>query len=225
MRLFAPPAASPADVDVHGVSLPARAFTGDFYYSRRQGDTLWIVLGDVAGKGLNAAVVMAMIQEELEHRITSCSRSECDPAITMARLDAFLRPLLPPNRFATGVIAQLHDSGRLRLVNAGHPPALIARADGSIQEVASTGPPAGLLNQARWTSATLQLGRGETLLLYSDGAIESVKAGEEFGVCGLKMAFASAAGSASARGVATSLIEALDCHEKNDDLTLFVARR
>ena len=223
--LFAPPRPSAASVDVHAVSLPARGFTGDFYFSRRQSDTLWIALGDVAGKGLNAAVVMAMIQEELEHRITSCSMAACDPALTMARLDAFLRPLLPSNRFATAVIAQLHDSGRLRIVNAGHPPLLVARRDGSIEEIASTGPPAGLLPQASWTSATVHLGPGETLLLYSDGVIESLDHGQELGVPGLKKAFRSASAEGSARGVASALLRELERHERGDDLTLFVARR
>ena len=62
-------------LDVHAVSLPATAFTGDFYFTYRYEDRLWFALGDVAGHGLSAAVVMAMIQEELEHRIISCSRT------------------------------------------------------------------------------------------------------------------------------------------------------
>ena len=60
--------------DVHAISIPARAFTGDFYFLHRANDRLWFALGDVAGKGLPAAVVMAMIQEELEQRIVSCAR-------------------------------------------------------------------------------------------------------------------------------------------------------
>ena len=223
--LFKPAPPSLASVDVHAVSLPARGFTGDFFFSRRQGDTLWIVLGDVAGKGLNAAIVMAMIQEELEHRITSCSRNECDPSATMTRLDAFLRSILPSNRFASAIIAQLHDSGRLRIVNAGHPPALIARRDGSIHEIGSTGPVAGLVPNARWTSATLQLGRGDTLLLYSDGVIEADDRGNELGVEGLRKALAISAPAPTSRAVANSLLRELDRHEKHDDLTMFVARR
>src|SRR2546430_11080071 len=87
--------------DVHAISLPARTFTGDFWFTHFAGDRLWFALGDVAGKGLPAAIVMAMIQEELEHRITSCARAGCDPATTMKRLHQFLKPLLPPNPFAT----------------------------------------------------------------------------------------------------------------------------
>ncbi len=91
--------ARPSPVDLHAVSIPAGSFTGDFYFSHRRGDRLWLSVGDVAGKGLSAAVVMAMIQEELEHRITSCAATLCDPSTTMQRLDAFLKPILPQNRF------------------------------------------------------------------------------------------------------------------------------
>src|SRR4030081_584857 len=108
--------------DVHAFSKAARTFTGDFYITHRDSDRLWFVLGDVAGKGLPAAVIMAMIQEELEHRITSCATAGCDPATTMHRLDAFLKPLLPSNRFATAVIGWLDDDGSLTIVNAGHCP-------------------------------------------------------------------------------------------------------
>lgn len=223
MPLFTPPRRSAADVDVHALSIPARGFTGDFYFWYRQNDTLWIALGDVAGKGINAAVVMAMIQEELEHRIVSCARTECDPAVTMERLHVFLRDLLPDNKFASVIIAQLHDSGRLRIVNAGHPPPLIARRNGSVQEIGSTGPVAGLLPQSSWRSVTLQLERGEPLLLYTDGVIEARDGVNELGVDGLKRTFAGLRGSA--RSMTSAIRGALHAHDRDDDFTLFVAKR
>src|ERR1051325_5148280 len=105
------PSALRAIADVRALSRPARTFTGDFYFTHRHGDRLWLAHGDVAGKGLRAAFLMAMIQEELEHRITACAETRCDPAVTMQRLHEFLRPLLPKNRFATGVIGSLRDDG------------------------------------------------------------------------------------------------------------------
>ena len=89
------PARPPAPHNIYAISVPARTFTGDFWFTHRTDDRLWFALGDVAGKGLPAALVMAMIQEELEHRITSCARAGCDPATTMQRLHTFLKPLLP----------------------------------------------------------------------------------------------------------------------------------
>ena len=68
----------PLPLDLHAISVPARQFTGDFHFSHRRRDAVWLAVGDVAGKGLNAAVVMAMIQEELERRIASCAETACD---------------------------------------------------------------------------------------------------------------------------------------------------
>src|SRR5256885_15526240 len=134
------PVAKPAAADVHAVSIPARMFTGDFWFTHRAGDRLWFAIGDVAGKGLPAALVMAMIQEELEHRIASCARAGCDPATTVQRLHAFLRPLLPRNRFATMVIGWLRDDGTLTLVNGGHCPPPVLRADRPIEAIDSPRP-------------------------------------------------------------------------------------
>ena len=213
-----------AGPDVHAVSIPARTFTGDFWFTRRTDDRLWFALGDVAGKGLPAALVMAMIQEELEQRIKSCARAGCDPTTTMQRLHDFLRPLLPRNRFATAAIGWLRDDGLLTLVNGGHCPPLVLRADGRVEAIDSTGPVVGVLDRARWASATLTLGEGDKLLLYSDGVVEATSPdGEEFGRDGIERALPPPAASASA--VATALVEAVRRHAHNareDDLTILV---
>jgi sigma-B regulation protein RsbU (phosphoserine phosphatase) len=210
--------------DVHAISMPARTFTGDFWFTHAAGDRLWFALGDVAGKGLPAAIVMAMIQEELEHRITSCARAGCDPATTMTRLDAFLKPLLPSNRFATAVIGWLDDDGSITLVNAGHCPPMIVRADGSIEEIDSTGPVIGIVPNARWCSTTLTLNAGELLVLYSDGVIEAASAnGDEFGVEGIARSLPR---SICSRAVASAIVDATTRHAAGraqyDDLSVMV---
>ena len=210
--------------DVHAVSIPARTFTGDFWFTRRTDDRLWFALGDVAGKGLPAALVMAMIQEELEQRINSCARAGCDPATTMQRLHAFLRPLLPSNRFATVAIGWLRDDGLLTLVNGGHCPPLVLRADGRIEAIGSTGPVVGVLERSRWESTTLTLDEGDKLLLYSDGVVEAMSPeGEEFGQHGIERALP--ARHASAGAVATAIVDAVRRHAeeaREDDLTVLV---
>lgn len=210
-----------APIDIHALSIPHKQFTGDFFYTRRAGDTLWLTVGDVAGKGLNAAVVMAIIQEELERRIASCAKTACDPSITMRRLHDLVLPLHSGNRFATIVIAQIKENGMLRVVNAGHPPPLIARANGRIEEIASTGPVAGILEQSQWTSTVRHLGPGETLLLYTDGVIEA----NDFGIEGVTNALRSATSQKTARGIATAVSHAVHGHGGvEDDLTLLVAK-
>lgn len=205
-------------IDIDAVSRPARTFTGDFYYTHRREDRVWLALGDVAGKGLPAAIVMAMIQEELEERIAACAETLCDPATTMSRLHDFLLPLMPQNRFATAVIATLRDDGRLTVANGGHCPPLLLRADGSIEELASTGPILGLLPNARWRTVTTTLDYGDALILYSDGVTEATHEGEELGVCGLRRIVRKAT---SARGI----LDALHAYAHGDDTTVVVVRR
>jgi len=221
------PQSSALSPDFHAISIPARTFTGDFWFTRRTADRLWFALGDVAGKGLPAALVMAMIQEELEQRIHSCARAGCDPATTMQRLHAFLRPLLPRNRFATAAIGWLRDDGLLTLVNGGHCPPLVLRADGTIEEIGSTGPIVGVLERSRWTSATLTLGDGDKLLLYSDGVVEAAAPdGDEFGRDGIERALPPPHAPASV--VAANLVDAVRRHAdgaRADDLTVLVIGR
>ncbi len=218
MPLFRPSDVRPI-AEVYALSRPARTFTGDFYFTHRHRDRLWLALGDVAGKGLPAAVVMAMIQEELEHRILSCAATQCDPAATMQRLHEFLRPLLPSNRFATSVIANLREDGTLTVANAGHCPPLLIRRDGTVEEIGSTGPILGMLPIARWSSTTLRLARGETLLLYSDGVIESR---HDLGVPGLR-ALVTRHARLDPAALASAIVRetGVTC----DDLTLVVVRR
>jgi phosphoserine phosphatase RsbU/P len=215
---------SPRAVDFHALSRPARTFTGDFYFTHRHGERFWFAVGDVAGKGLNAAVFMAMIQEELEQRITACASLECDPAATVHRLHEFLRGLMPSNKFATGVVGFLHDDGSLRIANAGHPPVLVARKNGTVEEIGSTGPVMGLLPGGKWISRRARLTSGDSVILYSDGLVEGQSAsGEEFGVGRI----AAAAKGADARAIAARITSAFDAHvahKREDDLTLVVAK-
>jgi sigma-B regulation protein RsbU (phosphoserine phosphatase) len=201
-------------------------FTGDFWFTHHTADRLWFALGDVAGKGLPAALVMAMIQEELEHRITSCARAGCDPATTMQRLHEFLKPLLPSNRFATVVIGWLANDGTMTIVNAGHCPPMLVRANGRIEEIDSTGPVVGIVNTSSWTSSMLTLDVGDQLILYSDGVIEAeAPDGAEFGVEGIVNSLPRRSG---ARGVATSIHAAVSRHAagaRYDDLSLLVIGR
>lgn len=204
-------------LDVHAISIPFGAFTGDFYSVHRAGDRLWFALGDVAGKGINAAVVMAMIQEELDR--TTCD----DPSTNMMRLHTFLRPLLPRNRFATAVIGFVRDDGALAIANGGHCPPLIRGVDGTIQQIASTGPILGVLSESQWRTFQTTLQDGESLVLYTDGVIETrSQDGDEFGVHRV----AASLHGESAEEVAQNVINAVNHHgTREDDLTLLVIRR
>ena len=165
--------------DVYGLAVPAGEFTGDFYFTAELGDGLRFALGDVAGKGLRAAVLMSMIQEELD-------RSVATSAPLGKTVDRIHRSFLAQSdgrRFVSMVMGDLVCCGGLELINAGHPPPLIRRNDGSIERIGSHGPVAGLLQRSRWGIARYQLDPGESILLYTDGLPEaSNKDGEEFGI-------------------------------------------
>jgi sigma-B regulation protein RsbU (phosphoserine phosphatase) len=218
---------TPFAIDVAAYSKPARTFTGDFYLTHRTHDRLWFTLGDVSGKGAHAAVVMAMIQEELEHRIAACASTQCSPAATMQRLHEFLRGILPSNRFATVTIGTLRDDGLLTIVNAGHCPPLIAAAS-RVEEIHSTGPVAGLLPSSRWTSVTRQLTPGDAVLLFSDGLLEAASvSGEELGSHRIRHAFARASSDESdASAIVSQMLAAARTHTStyDDDLTLLAIR-
>ena len=234
-RVAGGPAAQPADrqlplfahrlpatrhpLDVHAISIPARAFTGDVYFVHRADDRMWFALGDVAGKGINAAVVMAMIQEQLEE-IT-----QYDPSGAMLRLHTFLRPLLPLNRFATMVIGCLCNDGTLIIANAGHPGPLIVRSSGEIESIDSTGPVIGVLSTSQWGAFETTLSPGETLVLYSDGVLEAQSPdGEDFGVGRLSTLL----GGHTSQQIAGEILNAVNHHTsgvRSDDLTLVIIRR
>lgn len=157
--------------EVHALSIPAGSFTGDLYFFEERSDGVWFAVGDVAGKGLDSAIFMKMVHEELDFRV----RSE-DLTITclVSCIHDALSEELPSNRFVSLVAGHLALDGSLELVNAGHTPPIIIRENGSIEVIESTGPVAGIIPGARWGSLGLNLDVGDAMVLYSDGVTEAV---------------------------------------------------
>lgn len=202
---------------IHTFSRPARSFTGDFYLYDRREDGLWLGLGDVAGKGLDSAVVMTMTQEILDRELEGAVGSS-DLASLVERLHREVGPELPANRFVSLVLAHLDGTGTLSLVNAGHCPPLVRRRDGLIEEVGPTGPLVAPLPGLRWRAARKRLGPGDGLVLYSDGLIEAESpTGAEFGVSGMARSLRGAP-PATADTLVTSLLEGIASFRGTSDL-------
>ncbi|GAA4152985.1 SpoIIE family protein phosphatase [Actinomadura keratinilytica] len=142
---------------------------GDFYDVFPTPDGWGLVLGDVCGKGEDAAAVTATAR----HGVRLLSRRKAGPAEVLSEVNEVL---LDEDRFVTAVLATLvQGSERVTasLGSAGHPPAIVVRADGVIRTASGGGVPLGLFDDFDAGCDTVALGPGDTLYLYSDGVLEA----------------------------------------------------
>lgn len=158
---------------------PAREVSGDFYDFLRLADgRLGIVIGDVTGKGVPAALVMATTRSML--RIMA--QQTASPGAVLAQVNEALCPDLPPNMFVTCFYAILEPTtGQLCYANAGHAWPLLWHG-GQVREVQARGMPLGLMPGTRYEEHTTEIALGATVLFYSDGVEEAhSRQGEMFG--------------------------------------------
>lgn len=153
---------------------PAQQVGGDFFaYVPLADGAIAVVLADVCGKGVSAALMMASLSADVRY----CLVSESNVARAVERInDAFLRTGWD-DRFATMIVVVLEPaSGRVTFVNAGHPPPLIRRVDGTVRAVAAeeVGLPLGVHAGHVYASCSDALRPGEALLLLTDGISEAM---------------------------------------------------
>jgi sigma-B regulation protein RsbU (phosphoserine phosphatase) len=153
---------------------------GDFYDVFRLGPDEWVVtLGDVCGKGYDAAIVTTLVR----HTIRALTVGERSPARVLAGLDEVLRNH-DTDRFCTAVVLHLaHDADGWQLTTAlgGHPAPLLVRRDGTVEGIGGRGPLLGVLDEARFADERLRLEAGDAVLLYTDGVLEGRRGPEMFG--------------------------------------------
>ena len=179
-----------------------------------------VAIGDVSGKGVSAALLMARLTSEL--RAQAVSRT--DPAEILARVNAALTPELDDGMFATVVLLVVDaDTGRVSLASAGHPPPLLRRADGTVEPMsAPPNVPIGVQGDAEYPGETFGLGKGETVILFTDGISEAERNGVLFGEQRLMEAIASAGpapGEVLAR-ILSAVEDFLQGAPPGDDVTL-----
>jgi serine phosphatase RsbU (regulator of sigma subunit) len=169
-----------AGYDVFGTSLMCRAVGGDYYdYLPLEEGLIGVALGDVAGKGLPAALLMASLQASLR----ALSELGLPPDNMMTRLNRLLCRTVPENRFVTFFYSLLDPAKHtLTYVNAGQNPPYIVRQGQPAERLAQTGPPLGLFDTTKYTAKTVSMDAGDILVCYSDGVTEA-RGGteEEFG--------------------------------------------
>ena len=147
---------------------------GDFYdvFEPRKGQ-LVVVVGDVSGKGPEAAAFVGAVR----HIIRTLTVSHDDPAHVLRRLnDSLLEEMMSDDRFCTVCIAMcdagLYDSAHMRIACAGHPSPYIVRSGGEIREATSKGTLLGVMHQVAFEECSTSLDPGDTLVMYTDGLYE-----------------------------------------------------
>jgi serine phosphatase RsbU (regulator of sigma subunit) len=150
---------------------PANTVGGDYFdVIELDGDKVALAIGDVAGKGMPAALLMALLQGSLRTLITAGLRG---PEL-IAKLNAHLFANIPANRLVTFYYGELDlKTGGLRYVNAGHNPPFLLRARGGVDRLEATGVALGIVGDAVFESAQTALEPGDRLLLYTDGITEA----------------------------------------------------
>ncbi len=167
--------------EVKGVSIPAREVGGDFFnYFVLPTGAIALLVGDVSGKGVGAALLMANIQATLRARMPL----ESDLARLAGAIDREVAETTPDEIYLTLFLGVLDPTtAMLRYVNAGHNPQFLLRRDGTRVSMDATGLPVGLMPGRGYEERRTSLSPGDLLFLYTDGMVEvENEAGDMFGV-------------------------------------------
>jgi len=210
-----------------GLTRPANTVGGDFYDVLPLPDGRVVVtLGDVAGKGSPAALLMALLLAMFRTLVDE----GLEAAALAERLNVQIARHAPASRFITLFFATCDPStGRMVYVNAGHMPGLLRRASGAFERLAGGGVALGMFEGSRYQARETVLGPGDTLVLYSDGVTEAEDhKGRPFEEAGLEHVVDVHAQDGPKELVQT-IIRVVEVHAQEtslaDDLTLLVIRR
>jgi serine phosphatase RsbU (regulator of sigma subunit)/catechol 2,3-dioxygenase-like lactoylglutathione lyase family enzyme len=222
------PQSSPSlkTLEYAGICHQARQVGGDYYDFLDLGnDRLGLVIGDISGKGIAAALLMANLQANM--------RSQC--VLALGQLQELMRSVnrlfcenTADSAFATLFFAEYDDAARrLRYVNCGHLPALVLRPDNSLVRLEATATILGMFKTWDCEIGEAQLGPGDSLALYTDGITESFNhADEQFGEERLVAALCRhrALCCEEMLGAVVDEVRQFTPHEQHDDITLIIAK-
>jgi len=209
-----------------GGCLQARQVGGDYYDFLALGrERLSLVIGDIAGKGIAAALLMANLQANLRSQFPMLIE---DPVRLLCSVNRLFCENTPDGAYATFIYAEYNDqSRRLRYANCGHLCALLVRADGQVERLHSTTTVLGLFPDWECSVSETGLFPGDTLTLYTDGVTEAADVhGKEFGEERLVDCLQRHRGLPSQALVTTVIdeVRSHSPHEQQDDITVVVAK-
>jgi serine phosphatase RsbU (regulator of sigma subunit)/predicted enzyme related to lactoylglutathione lyase len=225
-RLFPQTLPAMRTLDYAGICIQARHVGGDYYDFLALGQKrLGLLVGDISGKGIAAALLMANLQANLRSQF-ALAREQ--PELFLRSVNQLFYENSVDSAYATVFFADYDDTARrLRYANCGHLSALLLRHDDTLERLHSTGTVLGLFKD--WDSPIVecQLYPGDTLALYTDGVTESFNpTGEEFGEQRLIEALQQPS-ELSSQALLASVVEEIrkfSPHEQHDDITLIVAK-
>lgn len=160
-----------AGYEVTGRSVPSRQVGGDYFdFVAQGGGHLGIAIGDVSGKGVPAALLMANLQASLQGQVIH----PASVAEVMARVNNLMVQSTDAHMFASFFYGVLDpDAGRFTCANAGHNPPLLIRADGTAAWLEEGGLLLGMMPDLEYPQSEITFGRGDVLVLYTDGITEA----------------------------------------------------
>jgi sigma-B regulation protein RsbU (phosphoserine phosphatase) len=212
--------------DVSAYNFPTEEVSGDYYdWVRIYEDQIGIVIADVSGKGVPAAILMAFLRASLR----AASHIGYATHISMAKVNYLLWESIERNQFVTAIYGILDASNRtLSYSNAGHNPPVLLKAGGELRFLDQGEQPLGMFQSTRYHENHVVLEPGDVLVLYTDGATEAQSpTGEEFGrdrlVAAVKQCIDKPAREMIA-SIQMSVLEWTASAGATDDVTFFVIK-
>ena len=225
-RLFPQTLPPLASLDYAGICIQARHVGGDYYDFLALGqERLALLVGDISGKGIAAALLMANLQANLRSQFALAREH---PHLLVRSVNRLFFQSTIDSAYATFFFAEYDGpTRRLRYANCGHLAALLLRKDGKLERLDSTGTVLGLFQD--WDGPTMecQLHPGDTLALYTDGVTEAFnEAEEEFGEERLVEALRRHRDQPAEQMVTSIIhdIQKFSSEEQHDDITIIIAK-
>jgi phosphoserine phosphatase RsbU/P len=233
-RLFPNRIPKMARMEVAGICLPARTVSGDYYDFLPLGEhELGLALGDICGKGISAALLMANLQATLRSNVMNTRRHAGqnggkDVAGVVEKVNSQIYSYTAANKFATFFYALYDD--RLQTItycNAGHNPPLYFNGNG-IRRLTAGGTVVGIFADSKYDQETVHAKTGDVFVAYTDGIIECVNEyGEEFGENRLAQLIQENLymdANALKEIVVSKVLSWTFAEERDDDMTLVIAK-
>jgi len=212
--------------DIAGINVPTMEVGGDYFdYIPLSRDRLGLVVADVSGKGVPAALIMAMFRAALRTEL----RHEGPIVDAVDSVNRLLMDSMAASRFVTAVYGILEPStGRFTYVNCGQTPPMLLKAGGETVWLDRGGPALGMPLAGARETASVWLETGDVLALYTDGVVEVFAEDDEFGVARLEQVLRATASEGAAHAI-SAVVNATQSHagrsDYDDDFTLAVVRK